>query len=138
MYVAPPSSEYCSLDTATSSVADRFSVCGDFRRQLLLPSGVVANAAVPSTGGAVSAAIACGTAARPSVVPAAMADTAAGQRLRLESLMDNIPLLRLTTRYLTGLATNTATTHFRQLLDSIRRETGRKLCSRYATARSAG
>src|SRR3954467_4752573 len=63
-------------------------------RQLLLPSGAAANAAVPSTGATVSAAIACGTAARPSAVPATTADPAVGQRLRLESLIDPSPRLR--------------------------------------------
>ena len=41
MYVTPPSSEYWNLATATSSVADSFSVCGAVRRQLLLPFGAV-------------------------------------------------------------------------------------------------
>ena len=49
-YVAPPSSEYWNFATATSSVADRFSVCGAVRRQLPLPVGGAANAAA-TTGG---------------------------------------------------------------------------------------
>ena len=55
-YVAPPSVEYWSFATATSSVAARSSVCGTVSRQPPLPSGGSANAAVVMTGGAVSAA----------------------------------------------------------------------------------
>jgi hypothetical protein len=54
--VAPPSSEYWNLETATSSVADRFSVCGAVIRQLLLPFGAAENVAGASTGAAESAA----------------------------------------------------------------------------------
>src|SRR5262245_43886288 len=55
MYVTPPSTEYWSLETATSSVADSSSVCGFVIRQLLFPSGGEENAAVPMTGAVVSA-----------------------------------------------------------------------------------
>src|SRR4051795_3447161 len=58
MYVTPPSSEYWNLLTATSSVADRFSVCGAVMRQLLLPFGGAANEGAARTGATVSAAIA--------------------------------------------------------------------------------
>src|SRR3954453_8553558 len=70
MYVTPPSREYWNFDTATSSVADRFSVCGAVMRQLLLPFGGDANAAGAATGATVSAAMAGDAAIRLAVAPA--------------------------------------------------------------------
>jgi hypothetical protein len=69
-HVAPPSNEYCSFETATSSVADRFSVCGAVMRQLLLPFGGDANAAGAATGATLSAAMAGAAAIKLAVAPA--------------------------------------------------------------------
>ena len=55
MYVAPPSSEYCNFATDTSSVADRFSVCGAVRRQLPLPFCASAKVAVLTGGSSANA-----------------------------------------------------------------------------------
>src|SRR3954454_21656191 len=92
MYVAPPSSEYWNFATATSSVADRFSVCGTEMRQLLLPFGGAANAAGVTTGATVSAASAGETTASSDADPVATATSAFGQGRRTKSLID-FPLL---------------------------------------------
>ena len=83
-YVAPPSSEYWNLATATSSVADRFSVAGLVRRQLLLPFGAAENAPAGSTGAVVSWAEADGTAIKAATIVVATAIV----RSTLSPLMD--------------------------------------------------
>ena len=55
MYVAPPSSEYCSFATDTSSVAANRSVCGAVRRQVPFPFCASAKVAVLTGGSSANA-----------------------------------------------------------------------------------